>query len=424
MFVKLNYGDKMKIIYYTIIVSALFFGCDGNSASSADSDYLKLRPLTAKEQSLIESNQQFGLNLLQAIATVDSTGNLFISPLSVSMALGMTLNGASGQTYIDMQNTLELAGLSETDINRAYKSTMDLLMSIDPDVITKIANSIWVKEGFQVEDAFIDTNEFYFDAWIAERNFADPATLEEINTWVADNTNDKITEILDQIPAEAVMYLINAIYFKAIWEFEFDKNITAQADFFITPDDITSVDMMGLTADLKYYEDNRIQIVDLPYGRGNYTMTVFLPKQGENLNEFVVELDGQQLEHWLANLQLKSGTVFLPKLKTRYKLLMNDVLTQLGMGIAFTGLADFSRINPVHDLFISRVIHEAFVQIDEEGTEAAAVTVVEVSLTSDSDGPNIEFSMYINRPYLFLIRERETGTILFMGKIQEPVWED
>ncbi len=424
MFVKLNYGDKMKIIYYTIIVSALFFGCDGNSASSADSDYLKLRPLTAKEQSLIESNQQFGLNLLQAIATVDSTGNLFISPLSVSMALGMTLNGASGQTYIDMQNTLELAGLSETDINRAYKSTMDLLMSIDPDVITKIANSIWVKEGFQVEDAFIDTNEFYFDAWIAERNFADPATLEEINTWVADNTNDKITEILDQIPAEAVMYLINAIYFKAIWEFEFDKNITAQADFFITPDDITSVDMMGLTADLKYYEDNRIQIVDLPYGRGNYTMTVFLPKQGENLNEFVVELDGQQLEHWLANLQLKSGTVFLPKLKTRYKLLMNNVLTQLGMGIAFTGLADFSRINPVHDLFISRVIHEAFVQIDEEGTEAAAVTVVEVSLTSDSDGPNIEFSMYINRPYLFLIRERETGTILFMGKIQEPVWED
>ncbi|MCK5331667.1 MAG: serpin family protein [Candidatus Marinimicrobia bacterium] len=414
----------MKIIYYTIIVSALFFGCDGNSASSADSDYLKLRPLTAKEQSLIESNQQFGLNLLQAIATVDSTGNLFISPLSVSMALGMTLNGASGQTYIDMQNTLELAGLSETDINRAYKSTMDLLMSIDPDVITKIANSIWVKEGFQVEDAFIDTNEFYFDAWIAERNFADPATLEEINTWVADNTNDKITEILDQIPAEAVMYLINAIYFKAIWEFEFDKNITAQADFFITPDDITSVDMMGLTADLKYYEDNRIQIVDLPYGRGNYTMTVFLPKQGENLNEFVVELDGQQLEHWLANLQLKSGTVFLPKLKTRYKLLMNNVLTQLGMGIAFTGLADFSRINPVHDLFISRVIHEAFVQIDEEGTEAAAVTVVEVSLTSDSDGPNIEFSMYINRPYLFLIRERETGTILFMGKIQEPVWED
>jgi len=343
----------MKIFFYAIIVSALFFGCDGNNASPVDSDYLELRPLTAKEQSLVESNQQFGLNLLQAISTVDSTGNLFISPLSVSMALGMTLNGASGQTYIDMQNTLELAGLAESDINRAYKSTLDLLMSIDPDVITKIANSIWIKEGFPVEEAFIDTNEFYFDAWIAERNFADPATLDEINDWVADNTNDKITEILDEIPPNAVMYLINAIYFKAIWEFEFDKDITAQSDFFITPNNIASVDMMGLTADLNYYADDKVQVVDLPYGRGNYTMTVFLPKQGENLNEFIAELDDQQLEHYLANLQLKSGTVFMPKLKTSYKLLMNAVLKQMGMEIAFTKWADFTRINPEDTLFIS-----------------------------------------------------------------------
>jgi len=414
----------MKIFFYAIIVSALFFGCDGNNASPVDSDYLELRPLTAKEQSLVESNQQFGLNLLQAISTVDSTGNLFISPLSVSMALGMTLNGASGQTYIDMQNTLELAGLAESDINRAYKSTLDLLMSIDPDVITKIANSIWIKEGFPVEEAFIDTNEFYFDAWIAERNFADPATLDEINDWVADNTNDKITEILDEIPPNAVMYLINAIYFKAIWEFEFDKDITAQSDFFITPNNIASVDMMGLTADLNYYADDKVQVVDLPYGRGNYTMTVFLPKQGENLNEFIAELDDQQLEHYLANLQLKSGTVFMPKLKTSYKLLMNAVLKQMGMEIAFTKWADFTRINPEDTLFISRVIHETFVQIDEEGTEAAAATVVEIERLTESTGPNLDFVMEVNHPYLFLIRERETGTILFMGKIHEPVWED
>ncbi|MBC8402812.1 MAG: serpin family protein [Candidatus Marinimicrobia bacterium] len=412
----------MKKINWIIFVSILFFNCGDNGTSPTDRDYLRLRTLTAREQSLVESNQKFGLNLLQAISAIDSTGNIFISPLSVSMALGMTLNGASGQTYTDMKTTLELAGLSESDINQAYKSTMDLLMSIDLDVITKIANSIWIREDFSVEEAFIDTNEFYFDAWIAERDFADPATLEEINNWVADNTNDKITEILDRIPAEAVMYLINAIYFKAIWEFEFDKDNTAQADFYITPDNITSVDMMGLTADLNYYADDQVQVVDLPYGRGNYTMTVFLPKPEENLNELVAELDGQQLEHYLANLHLKSGTVFLPKLKTHYKLLMKDVLMQMGMGIAFTRQADFSRINPDHDLFISRVIHEAFVQIDEEGTEAAAATVVEIGGTSI--GPSVEFTININRPYLFLIRERETGTILFMGKIHEPVWED
>ncbi len=415
---------KMKTIIYVILVSALFFGCDGNGTSPVDHDYLELRPLTAREQSLVDSNQQFGLNLLQAISTVDSTGNIFISPLSVSMALGMTMNGASGQTYTDMQSTLELVNLSESDINQAYKSIMDLLMSIDPDVITEIANSIWIKEDFPVEAAFIDTNEFYFDAWIAERNFADPITLDEINSWVADNTNDKITEILDRIPAEAVMYLINAIYFKAIWEFEFNKNNTHQTDFFITPDNITSVDIMGLTADLNYYANDQVQVVDLPYGRGNYTMTVFLPKPDKNLTEFVAVLNCQQLEHYLGNLQYKSGTVFLPKLKTNYKLLMNDVLKQMGMEIAFTRLADFSRINPEDTLLISRVIHEAFVQIDEEGTEAAATTVVEIIRLTESTGPSLDFVMEINRPYLFLIRELESGTVLFMGKIHEPVWED
>ncbi|MBC8401982.1 MAG: serpin family protein [Candidatus Marinimicrobia bacterium] len=414
----------MKTIIYVILVSALFFGCDGNGTSPVDHDYLELRPLTAREQSLVDSNQQFGLNLLQAISTVDSTGNIFISPLSVSMALGMTMNGASGQTYTDMQSTLELVNLSESDINQAYKSIMDLLMSIDPDVITEIANSIWIKEDFPVEAAFIDTNEFYFDAWIAERNFADPITLDEINSWVADNTNDKITEILDRIPAEAVMYLINAIYFKAIWEFEFNKNNTHQTDFFITPDNITSVDIMGLTADLNYYANDQVQVVDLPYGRGNYTMTVFLPKPDKNLTEFVAVLNCQQLEHYLGNLQYKSGTVFLPKLKTNYKLLMNDVLKQMGMEIAFTRLADFSRINPEDTLLISRVIHEAFVQIDEEGTEAAATTVVEIIRLTESTGPSLDFVMEINRPYLFLIRELESGTVLFMGKIHEPVWED
>ncbi|NQT96429.1 MAG: serpin family protein [Candidatus Marinimicrobia bacterium] len=412
----------MQQTIWIILVSMMFFGCDGNGTSPVDHDYLELRPLTAKEQSLVDSNQEFGINLLQAITVVDSTSNVFISPLSVSMALGMTLNGASGQTYIDMQNTLELASLSESDINQAYKSTMDLLMSIDPDVITLIANSIWIREGFPVEDAFIDTNEFYFDACIAERDFADPATLEEINTWVADNTNGKITEILDQIPVEAVMYLINAIYFKAIWLFEFDKQYTETADFFMSSDNVISVDIMAQTANLNYFEDDEAQVVDLNYGRGNYTMTVFLPKPTVKINEFLNDLCADQLDYYITNMQEKSGTVLLPKLMTNYKLLMNDVLIQLGMGIAFSSQADFSRINPQEELFISRVIHEAFVQIDEEGTEAAAATVVEIS--KYAGGPSVEFIININRPYLFLIRERETGVILFMGKIQEPVWGD
>lgn len=410
---------KTLLILIGIILLA---GCSRHGTGPGEGgNYLELRPLTAKEQIIVNSNQEFGLNLLQRIGEDDPTGNLFISPLSVSMALGMTLNGAAGQTYTDMQQTLGLAGLTENEINRAYKSTMDLLMSIDPDVITQIANSIWVRQDYPVEPAFIDTNEYYFDAMAAERDFSDGGTLDEINGWIADNTNDLITEMLDYIDPSAIMYLINAIYFKAIWEIEFNKDDTGPATFY-SDNGSQTIDMMSMTADLQYFEDDQAQVIDMHYGRGNFTMTVFLPAADVDLNTFLDSLNDDRLYYYLANLTEKNGTIYLPRLKTRYNLLMNDVLISLGMESAFSPIADFTRINANGGIYISRVLHEAFVQIDEEGTEAAAATIVEMKELSG--GPEVDFVMNVNQPYLFLIRERETDAILFMGKIHEPVWED
>ncbi|MFH1851638.1 MAG: serpin family protein [Candidatus Neomarinimicrobiota bacterium] len=404
-----------------IAVTVLMAACS-NESTGPDQTPKQIRALTAKEQALVQANQSFSFNLLKAVSTTDQSDNIFISPLSVSMALGMTMNGASGQTYDDMKTALEFAGLTEAEINRSYQSLMELLTTIDPDVTMEIANSIWVREGFPAEVTFIDTNRHYFSAEVGERDFGDPATIAEINAWVADNTNNKIQEILTVIPPAAVMYLINAIYYKAIWQYEFDEKYTGSANFYVTPENPVSVDMMLLTADLNYFTDDRVQVVELNYGCGNYTMTIFLPKLPLDINEFLNDLTAEQLDYYLSNLEEKTGTVRLPRLKTAYKLTLNDVLIQLGMGIAFSDQADFTRINPGGNLFISRVLHKTFVQIDEEGTEAAAVTAVEVSLTSV--GPDVDFSLNVNRPYIFLIREQQTGAILFTGKIHGPVWED
>jgi len=414
---------KPVLLKFFLISFLYFISCEKNLSSVADSPQKEVRPLSVEEQILVETDQKFSIKLFKSISSIQSDSNMFISPLSVSMALGMTMNGAAGQTYEDMKSTLEFNGLTEDEINNAYRSLIDLLTGIDEKVLFKIANSIWAKKGFPVESAFIETNKTYFDAEVAMLDFSLPSALEIINGWVAQKTHDKITKVLDRIPADVVMYLINAIYFKAMWQYEFDKDFTEKKNFYLSTDDIVETDMMMTTADLNYYQDSKVQIVDLPYGQGNFTMTVFLPQTVTDLDEFIENLDVVQWNFYLNQLEIQKGTVSFPKLKIEYKLLMNDVLKQLGMGIAFGSEADFSRISPGRDLAISRVIHQTFVQVDEEGTEAAAVTVVEIWETSAQD-PELDFVINLNRPFLFVIREKETGTVLFMGKIVRPSWEE
>lgn len=376
------------------------------------------RPLTTTEEALVAADNSFGFKLFTVVNKDETSKNVFISPVSVSMALGMTLNGANGNTRDAMVQTLEFTGMTEADINASYKSLITLLTGLDPTVKFQIANSIWYRPDLNVEQAFKDVNKQYFNAEISSLNFADPNAANTINSWVDRSTNGRIKEIVpNPIPREMVMYLINAIYFKGTWTYRFDPNATLD-DFFTLPDGSRKpCKMMSQKAKFRYLSNDQLQAIDLPYGDAGFSMTILLPKAGTNIDDFAGKLTQQQWSDWTGSLQTKEGDLFLPKFKLEYDKKLNDVLKVMGMAIAFsTSDADFTRIDKQGGLFISEVKHKTFVQVDEEGTEAAAVTSVGIGRTSIGDN----FTMRVDRPFVFVIRENNSGTILFIGKIVEP----
>ncbi|MFQ5866019.1 MAG: serpin family protein, partial [bacterium] len=289
------------------------------------------------------------------------------------------------------------------------------------EVIFQIANSIWYRQGMTFEEEFINLNKTFFNALVRALDFSDPNSVNIINDWVKENTNGKIEKIIDRIDPGIVMFLINAIYFKGTWTYEFDKELT-QDDFFTLPDGSQKAcKMMIQTGEFNYFENDDFQAIDLPYGQGQFSMTIFLPRASKDVDSLVEELDAQNWNSWLSSFSADSVTLQLPKFKLEYEIKLNDVLTALGMGIAFTpGGADFTRMYKAGGLWIDYVKHKTFVEVNEEGTEAAAVTVV--AIIRSGGGPEIKF-MRVDRPFVFVIRENHSQTILFMGKMVEPTFE-
>jgi len=261
----------------------------------------------------------------------------------------------------------------------------------------------------------------YFNAMVSGLNFNDPASVRIINNWVKQNTNGKIEKILDSIEPDAVMFLINAIYFNGTWKYEFDKNHTDMDEFNLLNEEKINTEMMVQTNDYNYYSDNDLQAIELPYGDGNFNMIVLLPNEDIDINEFAEGINEENLKVWINNLSKQKGTLWLPKFKIEYERELKDYLVSLGMGVAFDSyLADFSNLyKGPEQLWIGRVFHKTFVEVDEEGTEAAAVTLVGIIRTTDSGGDH-GFMMKVNRPFIFLIREKNSDCILFMGKIINP----
>ncbi len=403
-----------SILSTAFLVAALVLASCELIGPDEDGD---LRDLTDEEKEIVESDNRFGLSLFREINKAEADSNVFISPFSVSMALSMTLNGAAGQTLEDMKNTLEVKGLTMEQINQANKSLMELLQNIDPKVNFQVANSIWYREQFEVLARFIEVNQTYFDAEISEENFASPEAVTKINNWVKDKTNGRIEEIIDEIAPDVMMYLINAIYFKGTWLYEFDPDDTKKAPFYLADGTSTEVDMMSQKASLAYYGTDDYLAVDLPYGNGQFSMTAILPNQEIGVDGFIADLTEEKWSDLTSRLEEKDVTVFMPKFELTYDKELKDVLSALGMEIAFSDGADFSGINPDRDLYISRVLHKANVTVDEEGTEAAAVTAVEIRETSVGLEEQV---VRLDRPFIFVIREHHSGSILFMGKMANP----
>ncbi|HDP99441.1 MAG TPA: serpin family protein [bacterium] len=405
----------MKKIIYFVTILALTFAMTTCSNSPTEPGNREVRALTSVEKALIQADNSFGLKVFQEINNHEKNGNIFISALSISMALAMTLNGANGATKEAMQNSLELAGLSDQQINENYKSLIELLVSLDPKVKFQIANSIWYRDDMIFEQSFIDQNKKYFDALVSSLDFNSPNAKNIINAWVDEQTNGKIKEIVEKINRNDVMFLINAIYFKGIWKYQFDEKQTSDALFTLPDNSQIPCKMMVQSGEFQYFANENFQAIDLPYGDELFSMVLLLPKPSVNIDSLIMEFDQNNWNQWISLFQKQSGAIFLPRFKLSYKLKMNDVLIALGMGVAFSDEADFTRMYKPGGLFISEVNHKTFVEVNEEGTEAAAVTSVVISMTSISG-----FIMQVDRPFIVAIRENHSGTILFIGKIVNP----
>ncbi len=404
-------SNRMMLVLFVTLGFTL--NCERNFVVS-DNQTQKTGDISRiSKDAVITSNNTFGLELIKNVIEAKPDTNLMISPLSVSLALSMTLNGAAGETESAMKKTLGFETLTLGEVNQVQKELMQRLLTTDPKVLFEIANSIWYRENYPVLQSFLDVNQEYYNAEIRELDFSSPEAVTIINDWISDATHGKIEEMIDRIDPTVVMFLINALYFKGLWKVEFNDSLT-NSETFYGYDQTHQVQMMHRKDSLAYYENDRLQAVELPYGEGQYSMMILLPKETETVASLLNEMSLDVYQNICQNLTLQDGDLGLPKIKIEFKILLNDILKALGMEIAFGASADFSNINGYGNLFISRVIHKTFIEVDEVGTEAAAATVVEIK---EFSAQPTGFMMYTNRPFLFFIRDAETNSIVFTGHV-------
>ena len=375
------------------------------------------RELTVAEHKVIDASNAFAFSLFTKVTAAQRDSNVFLSPLSASMALGMTLNGAANQTFDQMRAALQFGTASQQEINDGYKSLIALLSSLDPAVKMQIANAIFYKSDFPFNQSFLDAAKASFDAEIRGLNFADvPASLAAINGWVNTKTNGKIPTILDSIDPDLVMFLVNAIYFNGSWRTKFDPALTTDAQFQPATGAAQPMKLMHRNGKMHYAETPTYQAVDLPYGDSSFTMTVVLPKSGQSVETVATSFTASTWQTLAGSFQPTTVDLSLPKLKLSYERQLKADLQALGMRAAFEpNVADFTKMSTTRgrELYIKFVKQKTFVDVNEEGTEAAAVTGVGIGVTSAP----LTVTMRVDRPYIFVLRERLSGTVLFMAKI-------
>lgn len=391
--------------------------CQKDAAAPGGDNTPNLRPLTAAEVKTVASSNDFAFRAFSTLRAKEAATNLFISPLSISSAITMTYNGTDGTTKQAIKETLGFAPQTDTEINESFKMLAELLPNIDKNVKFTTANSIWHGQQYQLQAPFVSKNVTYFDAMVKGLDFSSTGSKDVINNWVKNKTNGKIESLIESTNADDVMYLVNAIYFKGTWTYQFDKQLTRRADFHKEDGTSVSTDFMTLkNGQYAYYADATKQVIDLPYGNQQFSMTLILPAASKTVADITPELNSANLSTWLAGAHTSSLELRLPKFKMEYKKELKEALTQLGMGIAFSDQANFSQMiqGTKSGLQISKVLHKTYLDVNEEGTEAAAATSVGIITTS------LPSSITADRPFVFLIREKSSNVILFIGQLMAP----
>ncbi|MCF7907204.1 serpin family protein [Patescibacteria group bacterium] len=380
----------------------------------------------SQEEALIEvviANNEFALDLYQRYQAQEE-GNIFFSPYSISSALAMTYEGARGETAEEMRSVFHFPE-SEEYLRSGYQSLNQVINQEDKDYQLRVANALWAEEDFEFLTEYFNLVNRYYGAEITNLDFKNNAEESRltINDWVGEQTEDKIKDL---IPAGAInpltrLILTNAIYFKGNWLQEFDQDQTTERDFKVSESEVVRAEMMQRTdeeAEFNYLENEQLQILELPYQGEELSMLIFLP-QGNDIDALGDTLIVEKIEEWKEELREQRVKVYLPKFKFETKYFMKKDLSDLGMSSAFSNLADFSGMTGEKDLFISEVIHQAFVDVNEEGTEAAAATAVVMELLSAGPGSKIPV-FRADHPFIFMIQQKDSGNILFLGRVMNP----
>ena len=343
--------------------------------------------------------------------------NVFVSPYSLSTALAMAYNGAVGQTEAEMRDVLSYGSMSLDQMNSQQYNLIKSLEGCDVDVSLAIANSLWIREGFNVHQDFKDRLTESYESEVQELDFDLSSAPDIINQWVEDNTNGKITDLIAFIDPAEMLFLINALYFKANWTTQFDPEKTVEMDFHLLDGSNKPVQMMSMEQqEFGHYASDSFSLIRLPYGREVVAMYIFLPHPDNDINTFFDDMSAagwMQINEAFEDMTYGRIDLYLPKFKMEYEVKYNDVLKAMGMPSAFSGSAEFDNITALKPFFINYVKQKTFIEVNEEGTEAAATTAV----SGTAGGP---LAFMANRPFFFVIRDDRSETILFMGRITDP----
>lgn len=403
---------KMLTLLIAGVVSAV--SCRNNTASpesSIDSTAVGLR----MSAPFAGQTTQFAFDVSGRINKQEGVDkNVFISPLSLHIALGMLLNGANGQTAQQIQNVLKLDAQTLAEANQTYQNLLQNLPKIDPKVTLTLANSVWYRNTFTVAQSFQDVLKQTFSATISAEDFANPATVNKINSWASQQTNGRIPAVINTIQPDNVLFVLNALYFKGNWQTQFKPEATVELPFTLASGAQKTVRMMRQKQPMRRAFRNGYTAFELPYGNDRVAMTVLLPMAGGSADSLLQTYTASEWTALQQSMTKGSMDIGLPKFTMNFEIQLNAVLSAMGMPTAFTNRADFTKMNPAGGLTLSFLKQNTFVAVDEQGTEAAAVTTGGVSTTA------LQMPTLCDRPFVFVIHEKTTGAVLFVGKVADP----
>jgi len=421
---------NIKIFFFLTLVIIYSIPLNTYSYSQITKDKkenskIKLRKgqvTTMDERKVANAFSSFGIEVLKKVARKnEESKNLMISPASIAIALSIAMNGACGETQEAFKRTLNLDDIELDEINNIFKELAERIVTKSEKVELRIANSIWSRKELKLKESFVEKNRKYYDSEIRSLDFSDPKSVEIINKWVDEKTNGKIPSIINAISPQDLIFIINAIYFNGKWEMQFDKSKTKDEIFHTFSGTNKKVPMMRIeNKNFRYTENDEFSGIFLPYADKEKIMVALLPRN-KKIDKFIEEMTWDKLKDWLSDFRMRKGTVIIPRFKFETLTRLKNILSELGLKVAFRNSADFCGMfeNTDSNAFITGVIHKTFIDVNEEGTEAAAVTGIMVGTAIQHKKPE-PFVFRADRPFFFMIIDLRTRLVLFSGVVLDP----